>query len=421
MKSREMSEQILDASERIMSGRGLSVTISEISKEAQVSESVLYSHFKGKEDLLFSIPGRRMKQVLNELSEQLDGIIDPLSKLSKMIWFHLNFNDSHPEYARLLLLECRSNHNFYKHQAYELIRKYAGIMIRILKDGAGSGVFYPGLNMRIVRDMIFGLLDWEILNVLASKEIEKSTEDFDDILAVILPMIGGEHDMTQQKLDKKIRILTAAEAVFAAKGYTQATISEIAKLSDVSEGTIYEYFRNKEDLLISVPKRRFDEHLSTLLEIFEIKSPMRKIRRLIRHHFSLYLSKRNFLKVFLLHIQLNNRFYESELYQMFQDYAKLIDDVVEEGKKEGCFRESINNRVFRNLFFGTFSHVALRWLILGEANKADKMKEIDDIVMLLCRAIISEKWSEQISFKRSWDEYQLLSSYPESGDFELPR
>ena len=79
-------EKILDAAEEVMSEKGLqNSSIAEIAKKAEVADSLIYNYFKGKEDLLFSIPKRRMKEVLKNLSEQLEGILDPVSKLSKMI------------------------------------------------------------------------------------------------------------------------------------------------------------------------------------------------------------------------------------------------------------------------------------------------------------------------------------------------
>ena len=142
--------KILDAAEKIMSNKGLSnSSIAEIAKNAGVTDSVIYRFFKGKEDLLFSIAGTRMKDILKYLDEHLQGISDPESRLRKMIWFHLYYNDTYREYARLLLLQCRSNKNFYQHNAYSLIRQYAGILLGILDDGFKRQDFRPDLNMRL--------------------------------------------------------------------------------------------------------------------------------------------------------------------------------------------------------------------------------------------------------------------------------
>jgi TetR/AcrR family fatty acid metabolism transcriptional regulator len=385
-------DQILEAAEKIMSLKGLNESsISEIAKTAGVSESLIYQFFDGKEDLLFSVAGERMKDVLSNLTEHLEGIKDPESRLRKMIWFHLNYNDTYRDYARLLLLECRSNRNFYKHQTYQLIRKYAGIMLGILKDGVDNQVFRSDINMRLVRDIILGLLDMENLGCLAAHETERTVCDLDDIMFLIIPMITIHSLPSEDEMDKRIKILWSAEKVFAEKGYNQATIADIARLANVAEGTVYEYFRNKEDVLFSIPEKRFQDYLGRLEELFEIKTPLRKLRRLIRYHFMLYLTHRDFTKVFLLNIQLNQQFYNLEVFKKFQLYTNFIESVVEEGKKNGTIPINVNNRVFRNLFLGAFNHMALRWFILEQEGKSDKMKEIEEVVSLLTRAVTNHQ------------------------------
>ena len=389
MNASKKIEQILDAAEEVMSEKGSqNSSIAEIAKKAEVTDSLIYNYFKGKEDLLFSVVGRRMKEILDTyLFEQLQGIPDPANKLSKMIWSHLHYNDTHPDYMRLLLFECRSNKNFYEHGAYALIRKYAGVMLDILQNGIKEGAFRDNINARLVRDIILGLLDWETLSYRTLKEINKSVTDLDGVLDIVLPMITSQAKSNDTQLDKSKRIFSAAEKIFAEKGYNQVTISDIAKLSNVSEGTIYEYFKNKEDLLLSIPKQRFEEHMQDLKEIFKLKTPLRKLRRFIRYHFFLYMSDPHFVKVFLLHIQLSQRFYNSTVYETFQKYTQILTDVLEEGKKDGSIRNNVNTRIFRNLFLGSFNHIALRWLILEEGGYTDKMGEIDEVVSLLSRAV----------------------------------
>jgi len=381
-------ELILDAAEQIMSEKGLqSASIAEIAQKAGVTDSIIYNYFDGKEDLLFSIPGRRMKEVLENLSHQLQGILDPVSRLSKMIWFHLHFNDTYRDYARLLLLECRSNRKFYAHTAYALIRKYAGVMLGILIDGVAEGVFKSDTDMRIVRDIIFGILDLEGLSCLAANEIQETIPDFHDILDLILPMILVEKSSYQEQNSKSKRILSAARAVFAKKGYSQATISEIAKSAEVSEGTIYEYFKNKDALLLSIAENRFEKYIASMDEIFEIKRPLQRLQHLIRYHFYVFMTERDFSIVFLLHIQLSQRFYKSPVYKVLKKYKKIITGILEQGKQDGTIRKSVNSRIFNNMFFGALSHLALRWLLLGDEGQSDKISQIEEVVELLCRAV----------------------------------
>jgi TetR/AcrR family fatty acid metabolism transcriptional regulator len=386
MRVVDKKAKILGAAEEIISQKGLAeTTISEIAGKAKVADSVIYQYFKGKEDLLFSIPGERMKEVLILLDEQLQGIRDAESRLSKMIWFHLWYNDKQRGYARILLLECRSCNDFYTAPAYSYIRKYAGIMLGILEQGVKSGSFRNDIDMRLVREIILGTLDFETIGVLASGERDESVSDLEDIMSLIHAMIVKKND-SEDRTPKAERILLAAEEVFAERGFNKARISEIAELAQVAEGTVYEYFKNKEDLLLSIPVKRIQNYLDRLPEIFHIKSPIRKLRRLIKYHFSIFLMKREFLKVFLLQLQLTKRFYGSKAYESIRGYFRVIEGVIEEGKLDGSFRSDVNARVFRNMFLGTFSHMALRWLILGQGT--DKMGEIDHVTNLMSEAVL---------------------------------
>ncbi len=381
-------QQILAAVEEGLYEKGAQeATISEIARKAGVAESVIYHHFKNKEDLLFSLVGVHMEEVLAKLHEQLEGIPEPVSKLSKMIWFQLRYNETHREYSRVLLFECRSNRNFYRHKTYELIKKYAAVMLSILHEGVELGVFRDDVDIRLVRDLILGGLDWETLGILAMQNPIHSSAEIGEIMDLVCRMLAKRHFEDEIDRNKATRIIVAAEKLFSENGYRRTSIAEIARLSEVAEGTVYEYFESKEDLLFAIPKMRFKEHVESLEEVFQIKTPIRKLRRFIRYHFYLYMAKPEFLKTFLLDIQLNPRFYETEALTFFQEYAGCVDKILEEGKKDGSINPSLDERVFKNFLFGGFCHVALRWVILNTEPKVDKMIETNQLLDLLVRAV----------------------------------
>jgi TetR/AcrR family transcriptional regulator, fatty acid metabolism regulator protein len=390
--NQDKRSRILDAAEDVFSRKGLiKARIAEIARLAGVTDSVIYQFFRGKEDLLFSIPAERMPRQIDLLEESLQGIRDAESRLSKMIWFHLRRNETDREFARLLLLECRSNKHFYDSRGYVAIRAYAGKMLHILEEGVRDGIFRDDVDMRLVRDVIFGALDFEALNYLVTRETLSPSTDLEHIMALILPMIRMRSGGQNRPMDKASRILLAAEEVFAEKGFVRATIADVAKVAKVAEGTVYEYYQNKEDLLLSIPDKRFRDHLDDLEETFEIRMPISKLKRLIKNHFALYLTNRDFLRVFIIQIQLSERFYRSQAYNTFRTYLEKIEDVIEEGKSSGSFRSEINSRVFRNLFLGTFSQMALRWFVLGREPSTDKMSEIDQLTDLLSLAVLAER------------------------------
>lgn len=390
MDRNDKRERILQAAEQVFSEKGLqAASISEIARKAEVADSVIYQYFKNKEDLLFSVPGSRMPEVLQQCEEALQGIRDPESLLRRMVWFHLRYDEVHAGYVRLLLLECRSHPGFYKHPSYGLVRKYAGVMLRILEGGVQQGIFRSQVNMRLVRDVIFGTLDFEDIGYLVAQETDQASSDLESIMTLVLPIITHQPAL-EVPLDKATTILLAAEKVFAQKGFNRTKVYDVATLAGVSEGTVYEYFESKEDLLLSIPARRFQTYIELLAHAFEIKSPLRKLRRLIRTHFFLYLVNRDFLKVFVLQIQLSSRFYASPVYGTYRQYFTLIENIIEEGKSEGVFRQDVEPRVFRNMFLGTFSHMAIRWLILGQAAGTDMMSEIDQATDLLSLAVLTD-------------------------------
>jgi AcrR family transcriptional regulator len=380
-------QKILNAAESIMSAKGRNATINEICAAAGVTDSILYHYFKNKEDLLFSVTQERLRDALEELEEQLQGIIDPVSQLSKLIWFQLYYHDTHSEYANLLLFECRSSKNFMKHEAYNLIKRWSDIGRKILNKGISDGTFRNDLSLAIVRDAVFGLVDMENIQSMAVRETPQAHTDLDAIIDLLLPMIRPDAEPPTLNSDKAGRILASALNVFATKGYQNATIQEISKSAEVSEGTIYEYFKNKEDLLFSTLERQFRNNLNSLDELFEVRTPLRKLKRFIRYHFTIYLTQPVFVKIFLFDAIYNAHFYSSNAYPPFKNYIQSVYEILDEGKKDGSIRPEINNRVFRNLFMGIFSHMALRWLFTKKGSQTDKIEEINAAVSMLSRAV----------------------------------
>jgi len=387
MANGDTREQILATAEDLISNKGLQdTTIAEIAGRAGVVDSVIYYYFKSKEDLVFSIAEVRFREACLSLQESLEGILEPMSRLSKMVWFHLRYNQTHKNYPRVWLFECRSNRNFYRHNAYQMVRKYSGIPLEILMEGVEQGAFRNDVNMRVVRDLIMGALDWETLQTLATPGAQHNFSDIGQIMDLVRAMIEMKHPAPNKGLDKSMRILLAAEKLFAEKGRNQTSIMEIARLADVAEGTVYDYFKNKEDLLFSIPRARFKENLESLAEVFQVKTPPARLRRFIQNHFFLYVTKPEFLKTFLLDLQLNPRFYEAEVLSYFQEYSRVVDEILEAGKLDGSFRASVNNEIFKNFLFGGFNHIALRWLILDSHLKTDRLAELEEAASLLVRA-----------------------------------
>lgn len=382
---------ILRAAEKVIAVKGMQrASISEIARQAGVNDSIIYHYFHNKEDLVFSVAKDRLEQVLSILTRNLQGIVDPLNKLSKMIWFHLQNHEEHPEYANLLLLECRSNKAFYDHEAHSYVRSYSAVLCDILEEGIRCGQFNPDLDVRITRDIILGLLDWETLYFITGKETTQTLADFENILSVISPMICANGQKAEESVkDIRTRILAAAESSFAKKGYNQTTVLDIATLAGVAEGTLYDRFGSKEGILLALPKERLKKYISAFDEAFQILDPIKKLKRLIRFNFFLFTTDIDFLKIFLLHFQLNRAFYFSDSFKLFQRYTELVYPILEEGKELGMIRSNVDNRIFRNMLFGAFCHMTIRWFIIQKESPPNKLEEINSLVSLLTDSILT--------------------------------
>ena len=126
-------DTILATAEKIMFNKGFTnATISEIAAIAGVVDSVIYHYFNSKEDLLFSIVGYKLIEFMELLTHQLEGILDPISRLRKLIWCYLDYSDNNLGYTNLLMYDCLRNRNFFKHAAYQELRNYASIILTIL-------------------------------------------------------------------------------------------------------------------------------------------------------------------------------------------------------------------------------------------------------------------------------------------------
>jgi TetR/AcrR family transcriptional regulator, fatty acid metabolism regulator protein len=381
-------KKILTAASKIMYQNGFASSImSAIAAEAGVTEPTLYQHFENKVNLLFSVVEWQTEHSFHFLNEHLQGITGAHNKLRKLIWAHLRYNDQHPEYITLVLTECRPNYNFYRSTAYKVIRKYAGTILSLIHEGIEEGVFRSDLNPRLIRAIILGLLDFENYTVMLPREIPEAVPDHGDIMRLLDRIMLNEPKCQKREIGKRQAILSSALQAFAKKGYAGATISEIANASGVSDGTVYEYFKNKEDLLLSIPEDRFKCHLAHLQEAFNVQSKEGKLRRFIQDHFRLYLSDKDFLIVYLLLIQLNRRFKKTRAYESLRSYIEVFEKIVREGIEANDFASDTNVRVFRNMFLGVFTHMSLRWFVAGGKKNYDKFTEINEVTDLLLRAI----------------------------------
>ncbi|WP_147803447.1 TetR/AcrR family transcriptional regulator [Alkalicoccus halolimnae] len=164
-----------------------------------------------------------------------------------------------------------------------------------------------------------------------------------------------------QKYDK---IIDAAVKVIAENGYHHSQVSKIAKEAGVADGTIYLYFKNKEDILISL----FEEKMGVFVDyikgkILDATSIEDKLYILIHMHLSQLEKDHDLALVTQLELRQSNISIRFKVNEVLKGYLGLIDSIIEEGKQEGEFDPDIDTRMMRQVIFGSIDEVVTNWVM----------------------------------------------------------
>lgn len=198
------------------------------------------------------------------------------------------------------------------------------------------------------------------------------------------------HPPPVSETKKRIAILAAAKREFAKFGYNKAIIANIAKQANVAEGTIYEYFPNKKELFLTISNEQFQVYKKSMHEFLGTKNPLVNLRKIIYLHFLHISSDPEFLMIYLQDLLHNKQFYSTDVFSHYMDYISDFEGILEEGKKQKIFNKQISNRVFRNFFLGTFSHLLVRWFVIKHNTAEEMILEFNLATNLLCQAIMAK-------------------------------
>lgn len=166
---------------------------------------------------------------------------------------------------------------------------------------------------------------------------------------------------TAQK-DKRERILKAAIKVFARKGFYATRVSEIAKAAGVADGTIYLYFKNKDDVLISIFEDRIGQLNRIMREEAAKESTVEdKIRRIVELQLGLLEGQRDLAEVVTVNLRQSSRLLKQYAAPLFTEYLETIAGIIVAGQKEGVLRSDVNPRIAARSLWGALDGLALTW------------------------------------------------------------
>ena len=166
-----------------------------------------------------------------------------------------------------------------------------------------------------------------------------------------------------EKNNKYHQILEAAVKVFARQGFYQSTIAQIAKEAGVADGTIYLYFKNKDDILVQFFSYRTKQVFESFREeVDRAKASSDKLRNLVRRHLAEFQRDRDGAVVYQVETHQSSRLAEEQIREMSQMYRDLISGIVEQGQQEGTIRKDLYVGLVKRFIIGAVDEVINTWL-----------------------------------------------------------
>lgn len=181
--------------------------------------------------------------------------------------------------------------------------------------------------------------------------------------------------------EKPQQIIDAAIRVFARTGYYNSRVSDIAREAGIASGTIYLYFKTKEEILVTLFREKMAGFVAhQRRELAGQLDPVVKIRKLVGVHFSVLEQSPELAEVVQVELRQGHKFFRGASAHEVSAYFELIASVLEEGVAAGCFRSDLPVKVATKVLFGAMDQMATSW-VLGKrgyrlADTADEVATI---------------------------------------------
>ena len=174
----------------------------------------------------------------------------------------------------------------------------------------------------------------------------------------------GQVEQIIESPEKTDLILDAAVKVFADKGYYGARVSDIAQEAGIAYGLVYHYFKNKEDLLISIFRHRWGQFDRAVRKIMEEKDdPREMIHSIVTFLFRSYKNNPKMIEVMILDVAKSTRFFNGENIKQFTDIFTLISEIVLRGQEQGIFKKDLDAKLAAYCLYGSVERIMLRWIL----------------------------------------------------------
>ena len=190
----------------------------------------------------------------------------------------------------------------------------------------------------------------------------------------------------KKNMPKYKMIVDAAVKVIAQNGYHNSQVSKIAREAGVADGTIYLYFKNKEDILVSVFENKMGQFIDQIADAIKEKDNSNdKLATLNNMHLSQLVENRYLAIVTQLELRQSNLTLRREINAVLKPYLTIIDSIIKEGMEDGTFKENLNVPLVRQMIFGTLDETVTNWVMQEE--KYDLVGQAQDVHYLISHGL----------------------------------
>jgi TetR/AcrR family fatty acid metabolism transcriptional regulator len=164
--------------------------------------------------------------------------------------------------------------------------------------------------------------------------------------------------------DKPQQIIDAAVRVFARSGFYNSRVSDIAREAGIASGTIYLYFKTKDEILVTLFREKMAAFVAALrTEIARERDPEAKIRRLVRLHFEVLEASPDMAEVVQVELRQGQKFFRGASAHEVSAYFELIGSVLQDGVAAGVFRRDLPVKVATKMLFGAMDQLTTSWVL----------------------------------------------------------
>ena len=186
--------------------------------------------------------------------------------------------------------------------------------------------------------------------------------------------------------DKREAISKAAVKVFAQRGFFNAQVADVARAAGVAAGTVYLYFRSKDEILTSIFERTMKEGISEgRLALEGVTDPVERLRSLARMHLRRLGRDRDLAVVFQVELRQSTKFMEQLSSSQLRTYLGQLRDAVADGQASGAFTPKVNPTLAAKALFGALDEMATNWIL--SKRRYDLASEADAVVDLFVNGL----------------------------------